>query len=156
MTQPPRSLLSSLVPRAGTLALALAGWGVATVIPGAMVASDGVPGLAPGAGLAVLNWVLRLGFLVSPPLVGLIAEHNSVCLGILIYNVFTSIEADAYPSPLSNCIVDYSLVSAQDVSLGINKVAWFRFFTGGELYKPSIVAVADKAYVLTVWLLCID
>ncbi len=54
---------------------ALAGWGIATVIPGAMVAADSVPGLAPGAGLAVLNWVLRLGFLVSPPLVGLIAEH---------------------------------------------------------------------------------
>ncbi|WP_227022137.1 MFS transporter [Dietzia maris] len=55
--------------------LALAGWGIATVIPGAMVAADSVPGLAPGAGLAVLNWVLRLGFLASPPLVGLIAEH---------------------------------------------------------------------------------
>ncbi|WP_264886196.1 MFS transporter [Dietzia sp. NCCP-2495] len=54
---------------------AQAGWGIATVIPGAMVAADSVPGLAPGAGLAVLNWVLRLGFLASPPLVGLIAEH---------------------------------------------------------------------------------
>ncbi|UVE96715.1 MFS transporter [Dietzia sp. B32] len=53
----------------------LAGWGIATVIPGAMVGADSVPGLAPGAGLAVLNWVLRLGFLASPPLVGLIAEH---------------------------------------------------------------------------------
>ncbi|AWH93201.1 MFS transporter [Dietzia lutea] len=52
----------------------LAGWGIATVIPGAMVGADSVPGLAPGAGLAVLNWVMRLGFLASPPLVGLIAE----------------------------------------------------------------------------------
>lgn len=54
---------------------ALAGWGIATVIPGAMAGSDAVPGLAPGAGLAVLNWVIRIGFLVSPPLVGLIAEY---------------------------------------------------------------------------------
>lgn len=54
---------------------ALAGWGIATVIPGAMVGADSVPGLAPGTGLAVLNWVMRLGFLASPPLVGLIAEH---------------------------------------------------------------------------------
>ncbi|KAA0919951.1 MFS transporter [Dietzia sp. ANT_WB102] len=54
---------------------ALAGWGIATIIPGAMVGADSVPGLAPGAGLAVLNWVMRLGFLVSPPLVGLVAEH---------------------------------------------------------------------------------
>lgn len=52
----------------------LAGWGIATIIPGAMVAADAVSGLAPGAGLAVLNWVMRLGFLVSPPLVGLLAE----------------------------------------------------------------------------------
>ena len=52
----------------------LAGWGIATVIPGAMVGADSVPGLAPGAGLAVLNWVMRLGFLASPPLVGFIAE----------------------------------------------------------------------------------
>ncbi|MDX2356265.1 MFS transporter [Dietzia sp. PP-33] len=54
---------------------ALAGWGIATVIPGAMVGADSVPGLTPGTGLAVLNWVMRMGFLVSPPLVGLIAEH---------------------------------------------------------------------------------
>lgn len=54
---------------------ALAGWGIATVIPGAMVGADSVRGLAPGVGLAVLNWVIRLGFLVSPPLVGLIAEY---------------------------------------------------------------------------------
>lgn len=54
---------------------ALAGWGIATVIPGAMVVADSVPGLSPGAGLAVLNWVIRLGFLLSPPMVGLIAEY---------------------------------------------------------------------------------
>ena len=40
-----------------------------------MVGADSVPGLTPGTGLAVLNWVMRLGFLASPPLVGLIAEH---------------------------------------------------------------------------------
>ena len=53
----------------------LAGWGIATIIPGAMVGADALPGLPPGSGLAVLNWVMRLGFLVSPPLVGLIAEY---------------------------------------------------------------------------------
>lgn len=53
----------------------LVGWGIATVIPGAMVASDASPGLPTGVGLSALNWVLRIGFLASPPLVGLIAEH---------------------------------------------------------------------------------
>ena len=54
---------------------AIAGWGIATIIPGAMVGADSVPGLPPGAGLAVLNWVMRLGFLASPPLVGMIAGY---------------------------------------------------------------------------------
>lgn len=54
---------------------AAAGWGIATVIPGAMVGADSVPGLVPGAGLAILNWVMRVGFLVSPPAVGLVAEQ---------------------------------------------------------------------------------
>lgn len=53
----------------------LAGWGIATIIPGAMVGADAVPDLPDGAGLAVLNWVMRLGFLSSPPLVGQLAEH---------------------------------------------------------------------------------
>ena len=53
----------------------LAGWGIATIIPGAMVGADAVPDLPDGAGLAVLNWVMRLGFLASPPLVGQLAEH---------------------------------------------------------------------------------
>lgn len=56
----------------------LAGWGIATIIPGAMVGADSVPGIPPGAGLAVLNWVMRLGFLASPPLVGLIAEYSGM------------------------------------------------------------------------------
>lgn len=54
---------------------ALAGWGIATIIPGAMVGADSLPGLPPGSGLAVLNWVMRLGFLASPPMVGMIAEY---------------------------------------------------------------------------------
>lgn len=54
---------------------AAAGWGIATVIPGAMVGADSVPGLVPGAGLAILNWVMRVGFLVSPPVVGFLAEQ---------------------------------------------------------------------------------
>ena len=53
---------------------ALAGWGIATIIPGAMLAADSVPGLVPGVGLAVQNWTMRVGFLVAPPLVGLLVE----------------------------------------------------------------------------------
>lgn len=57
------------------LGLGLAGWGIATVIPGAMVACDAAPGLSAGVGLGVLNWVMRLGLLLSPPAVGFLAQH---------------------------------------------------------------------------------
>ena len=40
-----------------------------------MVGADSVPGLVPGAGLAILNWVMRIGFLLSPPVVGFLAEQ---------------------------------------------------------------------------------
>lgn len=53
---------------------ALTGWGIATIIPGAMLAADAVPGLAPGVGLAVQNWTMRVGFLAAPPAVGVLVE----------------------------------------------------------------------------------
>jgi MFS family permease len=63
--------------------LALAGLGVATLIPAVYAASDAVPGLRHGVGLAVSNWLLRIGFLVSPPLVGLIADASSLRVALL-------------------------------------------------------------------------
>jgi MFS family permease len=62
---------------------ALAGFGVATLIPAVYAASDAVPGLPHGVGLAVSNWLLRIGFLVSPPLIGLIADASSLRVALL-------------------------------------------------------------------------
>jgi MFS family permease len=62
---------------------ALAGLGVATLIPAVYAASDAVPGLRHGVGLAVSNWLLRIGFLVSPPLIGLIADASSLRVALL-------------------------------------------------------------------------
>jgi MFS family permease len=61
----------------------LAGVGVATLVPAAMHAADEVPGLPPGVGLTVVSWLLRVGFLLSPPLVGLIADASSLRAGLL-------------------------------------------------------------------------
>lgn len=72
---------------------ACAGWGVATVIPSAMHAADELPGMAPGTGLTIVTWLLRVGFLVGPPLVGAIGDAVSlqaalwavpVCAGIML------------------------------------------------------------------------
>lgn len=69
----------------GTVAgFALAGLGVATIIPAAMEAGDKVPGLKVGTGLTVVSWLMRLGFLAGPPLVGAIAEATELRVALLI------------------------------------------------------------------------
>jgi MFS family permease len=69
----------------GTIAgFGLAGLGVATLIPAAMQAADELPGLSTGAGLTVVSWLLRIGFLVSPPVVGLVADATSLRVGLLV------------------------------------------------------------------------
>ncbi|WP_245657718.1 MFS transporter [Herbidospora mongoliensis] len=72
----------------GTIAgFGLAGFGSATLIPGAMHTADQLPGFRPGTGLTLLSWLLRAGFLLTPPLVGLIADASSLRLGLLLVPV---------------------------------------------------------------------
>jgi MFS family permease len=62
---------------------ALAGLGVATLVPAVYHAADEVPGLRRGTGLAVINWLLRIGFLLSPPLIGVLADATSLRVALL-------------------------------------------------------------------------
>ncbi|WP_430782408.1 MFS transporter [Actinoplanes sp. G11-F43] len=62
---------------------ALAGLGVATLVPAAMHTADELPGLSPGTGLTIVSWLLRAGFLLSPPLVGFLADQFSLRVGLL-------------------------------------------------------------------------
>ncbi|WP_061962432.1 MFS transporter [Demequina flava] len=66
----------------------IAGFGVATLIPGAMHAADELPGLRAGTGLTILSWLLRLAFLFSPPLVGAIADATSLRVGLMLVPIF--------------------------------------------------------------------
>lgn len=66
------------------LGFAAVGFGIATLIPAAMHAADELPGLRAGVGLTVVSWLLRLGFLLSPPFVGYIAETQSLRAGLLV------------------------------------------------------------------------
>lgn len=69
----------------GTIAgFAAVGFGIATLIPAAMHAADELPGLRPGAGLTIVSWLLRLGFLLSPPVVGFIADTQSLRAGLIV------------------------------------------------------------------------
>ncbi|GAB2555947.1 MFS transporter [Leucobacter ruminantium] len=66
------------------LGFATAGLGVATLVPAAMHAADELPGLRHGTGLTVVSWLMRLGSLLSPPLVGMIADASSLRAGLLL------------------------------------------------------------------------
>jgi MFS family permease len=66
---------------------AAAGFGSATLIPAAMHGADRVPGLRPGTGLTIVTWLCRLGFLMSPIIVGVVADATSVRVGLLIVPV---------------------------------------------------------------------
>ncbi len=66
------------------LGFAAAGFGVATLVPAAMHEADELPGLKPGTGLTIVSWLMRLGFLCSPPVVGLVADATSLRAGLLV------------------------------------------------------------------------
>ncbi|AFM17495.1 arabinose efflux permease family protein [Mycolicibacterium chubuense NBB4] len=68
----------------GTIAgFAAAGLGVATAVPAAMRAADELPGLRAGTGLTALTWLMRLGFLGAPLIVGVVADATSLRVGLL-------------------------------------------------------------------------
>jgi MFS family permease len=66
------------------LGFGLAGLGVATLVPAAMHSADELPGLRAGTGLTVISWLLRLGFLLSPPIVGAVADASSLRVGLIV------------------------------------------------------------------------
>ena len=69
----------------GTIAgFGAAGYGVATLVPAAMHAADELPGLRAGTALTVVSWLMRLGFLLSPPVVGLIADRTDLRVALAI------------------------------------------------------------------------
>jgi len=66
---------------------ALVGLGSATLVPAAMHAADELPGFRPGSGITIVSWLMRLGFLLSPLIVGMIADASSLRFGLLIVPV---------------------------------------------------------------------
>lgn len=80
----------------GTIAgFAAAGIGIATVVPAAMHGADRLPGLRAGSGLTVVAWLMRVGFVASPPIVGMIADASSLRVGLLLVPVAGLVAATA-------------------------------------------------------------
>jgi MFS family permease len=63
---------------------AAAGLGTATLVPAVLHEANELPGLRGGTGLTVVSWLMRLGFLLSPPMVGLVADAASLRAGLLV------------------------------------------------------------------------
>lgn len=74
-------------PAAVLVGFALVGVGIATAIPLAMDAANRIPGLPAGAGLAATATIMRVGFLLSPVIVGAISSASTLQIGILVAGV---------------------------------------------------------------------
>ena len=57
------------------LGFGVVGLGIAVLIPLTMHAADELPGLPRGFGLAASGWMMRVGFLLTPPLIGIVADQ---------------------------------------------------------------------------------
>lgn len=64
------------------IASGISGLGVATLFPAAMQAASQLPGVTAAMGIAVTAWFSRLGFVLSPLIVGLIAQGAGIRAGL--------------------------------------------------------------------------
>jgi len=87
-------------PAMALIGFAAAGWGVATLFPAAFRAADELPGVPHGVGITVVGWFARLGFFITPPVVGALADALTLryalwmvpiyALGILLFSAVLS------------------------------------------------------------------
>lgn len=63
---------------------ALAGFGCATLVPAAFAAAGRVPGLPEGSGIAVVSWLMRIGFLLTSPVIGVVSDATSLRVAMVV------------------------------------------------------------------------
>lgn len=79
-------------------ALAAMGYGSATLVPSAFSAAAKLPGISEGAGVTIISWLMRLGFLFTSPLIGTITDTAGLRWGLgtlIIIGIATVILAGA-------------------------------------------------------------
>lgn len=69
------------------------GIGIALVIPAAFTAAGRVPGVHPGAAVAVVSSVGWLGFIAGPPLIGHLSEAVSLPVALALLPILTGVIA---------------------------------------------------------------
>lgn len=71
-------------PAAALVAFAAMGFGASSAYPAMFAAAASRPGVRPGDGIALVSWVARVGFLIAPPLVGVLADGFSLGVGLAV------------------------------------------------------------------------
>lgn len=71
-------------PVAVIVGFALAGFGTASLFPVVFHAAGEVPGVSTGHGVAAVAWMARVGFLVTPPIIGVVGDGISLRAGLLL------------------------------------------------------------------------
>ncbi|WGH86510.1 MFS transporter [Auritidibacter ignavus] len=66
------------------LGVGIAGYGSAALVPGAYDQAHRIPGLPEGTGLTLVSWLMRIGFLITPPVVGALAEVSELRWALLV------------------------------------------------------------------------
>ena len=83
--------LASGQPWLALVGFALIGLGLANVVPVLFSAAARVPGVAPADGIAAVAALGYLGMMVGPPLIGIVAEWQSLSAGMALVMVFAAI-----------------------------------------------------------------
>lgn len=65
-----------------TAGFLLVGFGIASVVPLAYAAAGRATSVSPGVALALVSTIGFLGFLLGPPLVGLLGQHFGLCVAL--------------------------------------------------------------------------
>lgn len=78
---------------AGLLGFALVGLGLSNVVPVLFSAASKVPGVSAAHGIAAVSSLGYLGMMAGPPLIGMIAEHTSLTVGLSCVVFFAVIMA---------------------------------------------------------------
>lgn len=84
-------------PIAGIIGFGLFGVGLASIIPMVFSAAGNQPGLAAGTAVATVSAVGWIGFMIGPPLIGLVAAHSSLSIALIVFPVLTGFVALAAP-----------------------------------------------------------
>jgi MFS family permease len=90
--------LAAPSPAAVVAAFAVAGLGIATLIPASARTADALPGLAPGVGLTLVSTVDRVAIFAAPPLIGVLADATSLRAALVALPVAATIVVALAPA----------------------------------------------------------